>query len=274
MFAVSKGANGLTLGSVRGLLYARGMSRCLLLLLLVFPWSAQAVICKSVDAKGGVAYSDVPAAECEHPVSLPEVSRYAPPPVGTGTELPVDGGTTDVAVPFTGYTEMRIEQPAADGAVRSNEGKVPVAVYLAPSLQQGHYLQLVLDGIPVEPPVATLGSTLAGVSPGTHSLQARIVDAQGRVLYSTTSITFSLHRKVKKTSLPTTPPKAPYQPRYTPPSNGKKDFQPADPVKPFAPGTGAPDYSPPPQADYAPGSTPIPQTSGDTHPDFAPDYRP
>jgi hypothetical protein len=250
------------------------MSRYPLLLLLVLPWSAQAVICKSVDAKGGVAYSEVPGAECKHPVSLPEVSRYAPPPVGAGSTSSAGNGATDVAAPFTGYTEMRIEQPVADGAVRSNEGRVPVAVSLVPSLQQGHYLQLVLDGTLVAPPAATLGSTLTGISPGTHSLQARIVDAQGRVLYSTGAISFTLLRKARETNIPTTPPKAAYQPRYVPPSNGTRDFQPANPVQPFQPGVEQPDYSPQSQADYAPETAPIPQASGNTHPDFAPNYRP
>ncbi len=250
------------------------MSRYPLLLLLVLPWSTQAVICKSVDAKGGITYSDVPAGDCKHPVTLPEVSRYAPPPVGAGAELPADNGTSDVEAAFTGYTEMRIEQPAANGTVRSNEGRVPVAVYLVPSLQQGHYLQLVLDGTPVGPPAATLGSTLTGVSPGVHSLGARIIDAQGRVLYSTASISFTLLHRAEKTTIPTTPPNAAYQPRYVPPSNGKTDFQPPSPVQPFKPGAGKPDYSPKSQADYTPKTTPIPQASDNTHPDFAPSYRP
>ncbi len=250
------------------------MSRYPLLLLLALPWSAQAVICKSVDAKGGVAYSEVPAAECKHPVSLPEVSRYAPSPVGAGSTSPSRIDTADVVAPFTGYTEMHIEQPAADGTVRSNEGRVPVAVSLRPSLQQGHYLQLLLDGAPVTPPVATLGSTLTGVSSGRHSLQARIVDAQGRVLHATGAISFTLLRKTRKTRIPTTPPTAAFQPRYVPPSNGKTDFQPTDPVQPFQPATQQPDYSPRSQADYAPSSTPMPRASDDIHPDFAPDYRP
>ncbi|WP_043106740.1 hypothetical protein [endosymbiont of unidentified scaly snail isolate Monju] len=145
------------------------------------------------------------------------------------------------------YTEMRIEQPAAGGTVRSNEGKVPVA---------------------------TLGSTLTGVSPGTHSLGARIVDAAGRVLYSTGSIPFTLHREAKETTIPTTPPEGAYQPRYVPPSNGKTDFQPTNPVQPFKPSPEKPDYSSQSQPDYAPSTTPIPPSSGTTHPAFAPNYRP
>ncbi len=266
--------HGALLGTTGGLLYARGMSRYLLLLSLsLLPWSAHAVICKSVDAKGGVSYSDVPAAECRHPVKLPEVSRYAPPPTGDSPLLPAEPAGVEGVGVASGYTEMRIEQPKAGGTVRSNEGKVPVAVYLQPALQRGHYLQLVLDGTPVGKPVASLGTTLSDVTPGTHSLSARVVDAEGRVLYSTGSIPFTLHREARETT--TAPPSGDaFAPRYAPlPKNGN-GFRPGPAGKPFQP-TGKPDYSPPPAPDYKPGGAPIPQTpGGNNHPAFAPRYRP
>jgi len=50
--------------------------------------------------------------------------------------------------------------------VRSNEGNVLVAVCLTPTLRQGHYPRLVLDGTLVVLQEATLGSTFTGIFPG------------------------------------------------------------------------------------------------------------
>lgn len=217
------------------------MSRIVLfavLTLLMNP--VQAVICKQVDAQGVVSYSDLPRDKCTQPVTLPDYSRYAPRPISPAPQpalLPSSEGKDDTqtAQPFSGYTEMRIEQPAEGASVWNNEGKVPVAVFLSPALQPGHKIQILLDGQPAGPPFGSLAAALTNVDRGTHRISAQLLDQEGNVLKKTGPVSFTLHR----TSVN---------------SPARKS---------------ADDGSTAPQ-----GFAPIPATPGKTNPAFAPRYTP
>jgi len=182
------------------------MHRLLIPLLLFTSLPAFAVICKTVDDQGNVSYSDVPADQCQHKVRLPEVSTFTPRPLPETTQTP-DGESETGEGESVGYTEMRIDQPEADGTVRSNQGQVPVSVVLEPALQQGHQLRLLLDGIIVQPGFDSQTVILSGVERGTHTLQAQVVDAAGVVLQSAGPLSFTLQRTSVAT--PARPPGGP-----------------------------------------------------------------
>ena len=164
----------------------------LLLISLLMPSLAGAVICKTIEDDGTVSYADVPAAECPEQVKLPDYSRYAPRPIVQPE--PEQSTASGSLVAFEKYTALRIVQPESNGTVRNNEGIVPVVLVSEPGLQDGHKVQLTLDGKGVPGDFAGLSLSLNNVDRGTHSLSAAIVDAGGQRLIASTSVRFTLRR--------------------------------------------------------------------------------
>jgi len=197
------------------------MRRSLIVPLLVLPGLAQAVVCKTVSPDGVVSYTDVPVEECRTPVKLPDYSRYAPRPV-TGSKPPPAPASQQVQPTSAAYSSMQIIQPAADGVVRSNEGKVPVSIALEPALQQGHLVKLFVDDEAVRGTFAGVDIELSGIERGSHTLRAEVQDANGRRLLAAPPVAFTL----RKTGLfdggqpnPNRPP-APNPIPQSPPSGG------------------------------------------------------
>ena len=230
------------------------MIRSVLLALFLTPGIASAVICKTVDAEGGVSYADLPAAECPQAVKLPDYSRYAPRPIQQPAKRAAEA--TGSVVRFERYTSMTIVQPQAGGTVRSNEGKVPVSIALEPALQQGHSVQLFLDGRAVSGSFDAPAIELAGVDRGSHNLQARVVDGSGRRLIESPSVRFTL-RKIGLND----------------PANQPEPTPPVEPP-PGYPAAPPPNYRPSTVPDYTPQTTPVPSTPGKTNPAFAPKFTP
>ncbi len=168
------------------------MIRHALLGLLLLPGVSFAVICKTVDAGGVVSYEDVAASQCPEPVKLPPESRYTPRPIEQPAASASEEKTeSDV---FQGYRSIRIEQPAPDSSVRSNEGLVPVSIALEPALQAGHRVTLTLDGAVLSGSFDGLAIELSGVERGTHSLRAAIEDADGKRLIESQPVSFTLRK--------------------------------------------------------------------------------
>lgn len=163
----------------------------ILVLLLAGASAAHAVVCKTIDADGVVLYTDVPREECANPIRLPEYSRYAPRliPGGEG-----DAPSTPGKAPFTGYQSMRIVQPEAGGAVRNDDGRVPVFITLEPGLQRGHRVTLSIDGRPLSSTFDDLSIELSGVQRGSHELQAAISDATGKRLIASSVVKFTMRQ--------------------------------------------------------------------------------
>ncbi len=240
------------------------ITRLLFPLALLAAAPAGAVICKHIDDQGQVSYSDVPADKCQHRIKLPEYSHYAPRPLAVPGGRAAPGGPKAKAV--TAYTRMRIQSPADNGTVRSNEGKVPVQLDLEPALQKGHLVLWRVDGSPAGRPLASTSAVLTGVERGTHALSAQIVDANARVIDNAAAIHFTLH---KESVEPAKPPGGqqgrPFAPRYQPKKNQSGAYKPkaANSVSRRAPKAPKP----------APVSTPIVPSEG-LNPAFQPNYRP
>ena len=162
-----------------------------LVVLLILTGPAHAVICKSVDAEGTVSYTDVPRGECANPIRLPEYSRYAPRLIpGTAG----DGSSASDKAPFTGYDSMRILEPQPGGAVRNDDGRVPVLIGLEPGLQQGHRITLTIDGQALSSTFDDLSIELNGVQRGSHVLRAAITDANGKRLIESSIVQFTMRQ--------------------------------------------------------------------------------
>jgi hypothetical protein len=95
-----------------------------------------------------------------------------------------------------GYTSFEIVEPEQDVTIRSNEGVVDVGLSLSPALQQGHRLEILIDGA-LQKGGDELNRTqfrLIGLNRGTHTLEAHVVDAAGKRLISAQQISFHLRK--------------------------------------------------------------------------------
>jgi hypothetical protein len=167
------------------------MNMKLLFVLLLLPGLAHAVICKTVGEDGVDSFADVPAAECPQGSRIPEYSRPAPVVEQAGS---VNTGVSARQVEFAGYESIEIVNPAADGTVRSNEGRVPVIVELEPGLQQSHFITAYLDGKAFRGRYGSSQIELTGVDRGTHKLYVKVQDSKGKTLIKSRVISFTVHQ--------------------------------------------------------------------------------
>ncbi|MGH8581745.1 MAG: DUF4124 domain-containing protein [Gammaproteobacteria bacterium] len=167
------------------------MSKPLLALTLcILSAFAQAAVYKWVDANGQTQYSDEPHPGAEEIRDL-EVQTYeAPPPLPRApAEKP-----KKVKDKFTGYQAVTIVSPSPEETIWENQGNVPVRISVAPAVRVdlGHRLVLLLDG------KDTGGGgdafTLGNIERGVHTVQAKVVDADGGELASSDSVVFHLKR--------------------------------------------------------------------------------
>jgi len=242
-----------------------------LIVLLALPGITHAVICKTVDAEGVVAYSDVPASECRDQVKLPASSTYEP------RRLPRSQSTNSVSgavqpTTTTRYQSIQIERPADKGTVRNNEGKVAISIGLEPPLQQGHSVTVYLDGKAIPGSFDGLAIELSGVDRGTHTLGAEVRNQRGQRLIESSTISFTLRKETLDAEEPTQPiePAPPgYDPDYTLP---KPNYR--APGDPDYAASGDPDYGRPAQPGYTPKGGGVSSTPGRTNPAFTPKYTP
>ena len=150
-------------------------------------------------------------------MKLPPLSTYTPPPV---TQPPVSD--PDPAQSNETYKSMVFVAPVNDATIRDNQGIVSASVQLDPSLmgQQGHKIQFYLDGSPHCTPVAGSNLMIKNLDRGTHALGARVLNADGKSLFSADPVTFFLHRQSVNfpTRVKPQPPKPPKPPKPKPSS--------------------------------------------------------
>ncbi len=166
------------------------MKRAALLVLLFAGSAAAGTVYKYVGPDGVTIYSDrqVPGAIA---VDLPESSTYAP------REMPATSPASGEAVeePLGGvYETLAIVEPANEGTVRSNEGRVDVSVTLQPAIQDGHTLSFLLDGNEIAKGLRSTRFRLTDVERGEHRLEASVYDAEGGLLARSRPIRFFLQK--------------------------------------------------------------------------------
>ncbi len=158
------------------------------MLVLACPLAAQ--VYKWVDGDGNIIYSDTPHPGAEE-IPATEVQTIKMPPLPKAEKKPP---AKPKALP---YQTLSITRPADGETVRDNTGQVEVSVSLKPPLQvrYGHRLQLQLDGRPYAEAGTTTGFQLQNLDRGAHSLLVQVLDKEGRVFASSTSVVFYLHRQ-------------------------------------------------------------------------------
>lgn len=165
--------------------------RTLLLLLsltLCFGAFAQEKVYKRVNPDGSVEYSDQPIEGAEI-MNVPKASTFTMPQTPGVASAPAN--TPEEA--SVNYDSLAITQPMNDETIRSNEGKITALARVTPDIAPDHRFRWQMDGEVVQN-VNSPELRLNNVDRGSHNLQAEIVDADGKVIISSDTITFHLMR--------------------------------------------------------------------------------
>lgn len=149
----------------------------------------QADVYKYTNKQGKTAYSDTPVAGAEK-VVLPTVMTYEAAAIPAKKIVAVEQ-RKELVEENIPYSYLNVISPIEQGTVRSNEGIVNVMYDLQPALQKGDSIELLVDGFTRQ------GFNIQGIERGAHVVQVQVIDENGDVKISSSSVTFYLQRSSK-----------------------------------------------------------------------------
>jgi hypothetical protein len=167
---------------MRSLLILVGLALCVGAL-------AQGSVYKRVNPDGSVEYSDQPIQGAEV-MKVPKGSTFTMPETPTSGTTPAESTPEESSV---NYDSLEITRPTNDESIRSNEGKVTALARVVPELASSHRFRWSMDGEIIQD-VNSPELRLNNIDRGSHTLQAEIIDAEGKVIISSETITFHLMR--------------------------------------------------------------------------------
>lgn len=92
------------------------------------------------------------------------------------------------------YTAFEILAPANGDTIRSSAGKVDVRLRLEPTLLEGGYIELVLDGQLLPGKLKSTNLQLNELPRGAHTLYASVLDAGGGTVQRTKTVRFTMRQ--------------------------------------------------------------------------------
>lgn len=166
--------------------------RMILLVLLFMSCGLQADIYRSVDKNGNVTFTDEPNAAAER-IELEELTTYEPIPIA---DLPIENtadSDNDNDNDQESNYSISITSPEQN---ESTWGSITASVSVQPRLKANNQdkVQFKLDGKNVGEPQTGLSYTFDNVERGSHILVASVVDNNGKVLSTSKSVLFQMHR--------------------------------------------------------------------------------
>ncbi|MDZ4730868.1 MAG: DUF4124 domain-containing protein [Xanthomonadales bacterium] len=174
------------------------VSKLMMLLMMCFCLNAYGQIYKIVDKDGNVTYTDQAPGDGSEPMDLPELSvvttDYAADQADADPD-PVlneeDENSTKALRKM--YSDFRISRPAPEETFWGTANAVVVAWESSAPLQDGLMVRFTIDGAAQTASAENmLGITL---DRGTHTVSAAIVDASGRPVVTTDTVTFYVHQQ-------------------------------------------------------------------------------
>jgi len=163
----------------------------LCLLCAALPLQAEQTIYRWVDAQGVVHFADHPQpGQQVESLTLPTPpSPAAPPPFQNGETT----ASNEPQAPTIRY-QLRLVSPTPGATLRNNEGNVQVQAVIEPLPTSPYRLNLLLDDQLLATSRNGLSASLSNVDRGTHRLQAQLQTEDGKILASSTPVTFYLFR--------------------------------------------------------------------------------
>lgn len=175
-----------------------------LIALLVLALSpAMAGVYKSIGPDGRIQYTDRPISGAKE-VSVPKTAPPAAEEAAKESDEPGEPAQAQGAAEADAgpYEAFEIASPEADATFRDENGSVPMSLTLIPSLRAEHRLRVIIDSRPLPGDVPGTQLVLNGLSLGTHSLQAQIIDDFDEPIASTATISFHMRKPVPEAELP------------------------------------------------------------------------
>ncbi len=90
--------------------------------------------------------------------------------------------------------QVEITQPKDNSTIRDNTGSVYVSGRIKPIFKQGLKIQLYVDDVPYEKPQTHSMFVLRDVERGEHNVKMSLINNKGKIIASSTPITFYMHR--------------------------------------------------------------------------------
>jgi hypothetical protein len=95
--------------------------------------------------------------------------------------------------------QVDIIQPLNNATIRDNTGSVSVSASIKPAFKRGLSMQLYLDNTPYRKPQTQAVFALKNLDRGEHQVKMNLIDDKGKVIASSSVITFYMHRaSIKK----------------------------------------------------------------------------
>jgi hypothetical protein len=167
---------------------------------LMVCFSAHGQVYKIVDKDGNVTYTDQAPGDGSEPMKLPELSV-----VSTDYEDSAETATESAAVEASEEQELTlrdvrkmyrgfsISSPSPNQTFWGTENSVVLGWQSPQPLQEGMTVQMIVDGVPQ--PESTANMMAMTMDRGEHSVSAKLLDARGRTLATTASVTFFIHQQ-------------------------------------------------------------------------------
>lgn len=147
-------------------------------------------IYKYIDENGKIAYSDKPIEGAKkmniqlRPTPVPDAAQEA------ADALESDDGTNKEVA---NYESLELLTPTHDKVVSDRSGSVQVILLPTPRLSSTHELVINVDGKDISR--GRHGNlNLSQVSRGTHTVSARILDANGTIMISSPTVSFHVKK--------------------------------------------------------------------------------
>ncbi|GHC38223.1 DUF4124 domain-containing protein [Aidingimonas halophila] len=152
---------------------------------------AESAIYRVIDEQGRVLFTDRPQSGSER-VDIPQPSAVLPV-----SRVAIGGLENDehVEPPPTSYSAFSIVAPEHEATLPTGQaGDVVVEFAVAPALHESHRIQLRLDGEVRHSPAHARSLSLSGLVRGEHTLEAELLDADGKVLQRSKPVTLYVQR--------------------------------------------------------------------------------
>ena len=167
------------------------MHKISVILLLLVCTVVSAQVYKRTGPDGQVYFSDVPASDSEK-VDVTPAQTISMPPMSEnkGVQNPQD------QEPAAVYSAFSIVSPTDGQEIRANDGNVSVQLSLQPGLKSAHSISLTINGEDGSTSSTGHGLNfgLTNLSRGRHTIEAAVVDAQGRQLIKAGPVSFNVLR--------------------------------------------------------------------------------
>jgi hypothetical protein len=164
---------------------------------LLLTVGVQAEVYKTVDKDGNVIYTDQPPEPDAKPMELPGLSVIGslpgPAPAAGSSAEQTEDQVTDIRELRRGYKDFRITSPTQDEHIQGSGNSVTLSWDARYALQPGMAVIFTLNGTDLEPTVNPSVS-LQEIDRGEHTVSARLVDSQSRIIARASPVTFFMRQ--------------------------------------------------------------------------------